>query len=243
MDFGMVDLSRLFGRARSERPSIRRINRIAQHLGACSYLEIGVDQGLTFNGLSFEHKVAVDPRFRFDVAEFQRDGVEFHATTSDQYFIRYGSSRKFDIVFLDGLHTFQQTFRDFCNSLACSHDRTVWLIDDVFPTDVYSAWPNQSEAVRFRKEAGGEGPAWHGDVFKIVFALHDFFPMFSYVTLGAGANFQALVWKSPRTGYSPIFSTLEAIERLTYFDMLNHRNAMNMKSEERGLEEFCASLP
>jgi Glycosyltransferase 61 len=222
--------------------SVRRINQIARHVGARSYLEIGVFRGKTFNALDFERKVAVDPKFQFDVADYQREGVEFHHLHSDQYFIRHGLSQTFDIIFLDGLHTFQQTLRDFCNSLACAHDRTVWLIDDVLPVDVFSAWPNQTEAVAFRKRAGGDGWAWHGDVYKVVFAIHDYFPMYSYVTLGGRGNPQAIVWKAPRVDFTPIFDSMEAIERVSYFDLLKREEILKVRPDEEGLRLFLESM-
>jgi len=222
--------------------SVRRINQIAKHVGARSYLEIGVFRGKTFNALDFERKVAVDPRFQFDVADYQREGIEFHQMPSDQYFTRHGLSRTFDIIFLDGLHTFQQTLRDFCNSLACAHDQTVWLIDDVLPVDVYSAWPNQTEALKFRRQAGGEGWAWHGDVYKVVFAIHDFFPMYSYVTLGGRGNPQAIVWKAPRVDFTPIFDSIEAIERLSYFDLLKRQEILKVRPDEEGFRLFLESI-
>jgi predicted O-methyltransferase YrrM len=222
--------------------TLRRINRIAQHMGARSYLEIGVARGKTFNNLEFDRKVAVDPKFNFDVAEFQKEGVEFHALPSDRYFTECNGSEKFDIIFLDGLHRFQQTFRDFCNSLACAHDRTVILIDDIYPIDVYSALPLQRDAYEFRRRAGTESPAWHGDVFKVVFAIHDFFPMFSYVTL-KGGNPQTLLWKAPREDFSPVFDSLEAVERLSYFDFLKHEAVLNLQPEKDGFNTFYASMP
>jgi len=222
--------------------SVRRINQIAKHVGARSYLEIGVFRGKTFNALDFECKVAVDPSFQFDIADYQREGVEFYQMLSDQYFTRHGLSRTFDIIFLDGLHTFQQTFRDFCNSLACAHDQTVWLIDDVLPVDVYSAWPNQKEALGFRKRAGGDSWAWHGDVYKVVFAIHDFFPMYSYVTLGGRGNPQAIVWKAPRVDFTPIFDSTNAIERVSYFDLLKREEILKVKPDEEGLRLFLESM-
>ena len=222
--------------------TLRRLNRIAQHMGARSYLEIGVARGRTFNSLEFDRKVAVDPKFNFEVAEFQKEGVEFHALPSDRYFTERNSSEKFDIIFLDGLHRFQQTFRDFCNSLACAHDRTVILIDDIYPIDVYSALPLQRDAFEFRRRAGTESPAWHGDVFKVIFAIHDFFPMFRYVTL-KGGNAQTLLWKSPREGFSPMFDSLEAVERLSYFDLLKREAVLNLQEENDGFDTFCASMP
>jgi hypothetical protein len=221
--------------------SVRRIRRIAKLIDATSYLEIGVNRGATFNALQFERKVAVDPNFLFEVSEFRKEGVEFHAMESDRYFTDHGASRKFDIIFIDGLHTFQQTFRDFCNSLCCSHDRTVWLIDDVFPSDVYSAWQNQREAIEFRRRAGGGGIKWHGDVFKVLFVIHDYFPLLSYITLREG-NAQSIVWKSPRDGFSRAFAGLEAIERLGYFDLLRKTELLNLMPEALGFRQFTESV-
>lgn len=228
---------------RRERPTVNRINRIARHVQARTYLEVGVARGNTFHALSFERQVAVDPSFRFDVAEHRRDGVEFHEVSSDAYFTQIAKRETFDIVFLDGLHVFAQTFRDFCNSLAFAHDRTVWIVDDVLPTDVYSAWPSHEEAVRYRREAGGDSYAWHGDVFKVVFAIHDLFPMFTYVTLGEAEDAQTLLWKAPRKDFAPVFNSLERIERLTYFDFRRHRQVLKAMPEEEGLKLFFDSVP
>lgn len=222
--------------------SVRRIGRIAQHMGARSYLEIGVCRGQTFHHVQFDRKVAVDPRFRFEVGDFQRDGVEFHAVCSDAYFTTKAGSQKFDIVFLDGLHTFQQTFRDFCNSLACAHERTIWLIDDVLPVDIYSAWPVESEAIACRKKSGVESSAWHGDVYKVVFAIHDFFPMFSYVTIIGSGNPQTLVWKAPRSDFSPLLNSMEAIERMGYFDLLRRMAILNAKAEDAAFRDMVSSI-
>ena len=125
------------------RPSARRIARIGEFLRARSYLEVGVNRGKTFNRLNFDHKVAVDPRFRFETSEFAKEGVAFYEGTSDEFFSGKLTSELFDIVFLDGMHTFQQTFKDLVNSMACSRERTVWLIDDVVPLDYYGSLPDQ----------------------------------------------------------------------------------------------------
>ncbi len=226
-----------------EKHSVRRIRRVSAHVGAQSYLEIGVNRGKTFLPLDFDVKVAVDPEFKFDVSTHQCDGVEFHSITSDEYFSLHGGQRKFDIIFLDGMHTFQQTFRDFCSSQSCAHDRTVWLIDDVIPSDVYSAWPSQGEAARFRRRDGvPPRGAWHGDVFKVVFAIHDFFPTVSYVTLKGGGNPQTLVWRTPRPGFAPVFSKMEDIERMGYFDLLKREAILNGRPEDEGFEYFFSSF-
>ena len=43
---------------------------------------------------------------------------------------------------MDGLHTFSQTLRDFLASQAMAHNKTVWLIDDTFPSDPVAAEPD-----------------------------------------------------------------------------------------------------
>jgi hypothetical protein len=58
-------VSPLLGDILYSRP--RRINRLAKLIDAQSYLEIGVASGETFFRVDCPRKVAVDPRFQFDV--------------------------------------------------------------------------------------------------------------------------------------------------------------------------------
>ncbi len=168
--------------------SARRLNRIAEITGASSYLEVGVAAGETLLGVELTDKTAVEPAFRFDHRSVD-DGTRFFEVTSDQFFAHFTNARtRFDLVFLDGLHTFEQTFRDFCATLACTGPDTVWVIDDVMPSDPYSMLPTPAEAVRRRTEAGGKGGAWHGDVFKVVLAIREFFPNMDLRTIATGGN-------------------------------------------------------
>src|SRR5215469_1611634 len=48
-------------RKSNQQHSVRRINRIAAHTGAKTYLEIGVSRGLTFRNVQITRKVGVDP--------------------------------------------------------------------------------------------------------------------------------------------------------------------------------------
>lgn len=228
-----------------ETPAARRLKRIAAHVGATSYLEIGVAKGSTFNSVDLRHKVAVDPVFRFNVEEFQQDGVEFVAKTSDDFFLHLEEETAFDLIFLDGLHTFEQTLRDFCNSMSCAHRRTVWLIDDVLPVDVFSSLSSFADAVEFRKAAGVTAHAngWHGDVYKLPLMIHDFFPLLNYVTISNRGNPQTIVWRAPRVGFKPVFENAEAIARLGYFDLLKRENLLNLMTEEEAFDYFFASMP
>lgn len=219
--------------------SVRRLTALAKINNSESYLEVGVRNGATFLNVPVKRKVAVDPLFRFDYRSSINDSTEFWPITSDAYFTEHSSEERFDLIFLDGLHTFEQTLRDFCNSLVSSHSRTIWLIDDTLPRDAYSSWPNQAESIKGRRNAGLHGNLWHGDVYKMVFMLHDFFPMFDYLTLEGSGNPQTVVWYKPRKDYTPRYNSLEAISRLTYFDLQKEIGLLNGMKEKHALESLC----
>lgn len=220
----------------------RRINAIAAGIDAKTYLEIGVYKGDTFMAVDIPQKEAVDPNFRFDYQSHASESVRFHAMPSDDYFVSRNENKPFDIVFLDGLHTFEQTFRDFCNTLSSTHGGSVILLDDTIPSDVYSAYPNQQTAVRLRNQAGGAGNAWHGDVYKMIFAIHDFFPTLSYLTIGTMGNPQTLVWRESRKEFRPRFDSLEAISRMSWFDYKQNMDLARLVPEPEALEQVSAGV-
>ena len=91
----------------------------------CKYLEIGVCNGYIFNKLDLkeENKYGVDP---------DRGGN--YRMTSDQFFSE-NKEKKFDVIFMDGLHHYNQCQRDIINSLKCLNDNGVILIHDMIPTN------------------------------------------------------------------------------------------------------------
>lgn len=226
--------------------SARRLNALAKAFDAKTYLEIGVEKGQTFFDVGVDNKIAVDPNFLFDPKSRENPSSQFFQCTSDAFFGSYYGSA-FDLVFLDGLHHFEQTLRDLMNVLVFSHDRTIILIDDVFPTDAFSGLREHGDANFFRAQAGKDGQAWHGDVYKLVYYIHDFLPTLSYATIDDGWNRQTLLWKRPRTEFRPVFNDLEKISRLTYFDIHKHLNVMRFMSEEDvialAIQEMSSSVP
>ncbi|ACL61105.1 class I SAM-dependent methyltransferase [Methylobacterium nodulans] len=215
------------------RESSRRINLLSTLNSTKSYLEIGVETGGTFIEVEAEYKVGVDINFLFDTEALGNERVKFFRQPSDEFFSH--NKYVFDLVFIDGLHTFEQTLRDFMNSLVFTHERSIIIIDDVFPSDVYSSLRGHFDAVGFRHQAGGSGHDWHGDVYKLIFFIHDFMPTLSYATINEGLNKQTVVWRENRKKFSPIFNDVEPISRLDYFSMLKNKEIMNFISE--------ASLP
>ena len=222
--------------------SVRRIRRFAELNGGRSYLEIGVSKGNTFHALDFPRKVAVDPLFRFDVEQHARAGVDFFEVPSDEYFEKFPPQEAFDVIFLDGLHVFEQTWRDFTNSLKCSHDRTIWLIDDVLPCDEFSALPDPEECSRLRLEIGSPVHKWHGDIYKTMFAIHDFCPDYSFLSINSNGNGQGVVWRQPRRDVAPVLGSMEAVQTLDYFGMQRLESVMNFCSEEEAMDILQAAF-
>lgn len=201
-----------------------RLNALAVLGQARKYLEIGVSHGTTFRQVQVPYKVAVDPKFRFDFREESSPQTFFHETTSDRFFAtlawQHGS---FDLIYLDGLHTFSQTFRDFCASLRFAHERTIWLIDDTHPTGPLAASLNRRWVSCCRRWFHLRDRSWMGDVYKVVFAVHDFFPQFSYATFSGHG--QTAMWSQTRKDFTPTWNSLRAIEGLQYRGFRRYRHS------------------
>lgn len=196
-----------------------RLNALAKAIDAKRYLEIGVCKGATFLAVDIPFKVAVDPRFQFDIAAHAAEGSHYHEVVSDEFFCKIAKTYPpFDLIYLDGLHTFEQTFRDFCASMAYAHPRTVWLIDDTCPTNLAAAEPSLQRWAMLKKRLDIASASWMGDVYKLVCAIHDFFPQMSFATFPHHG--QTVVWHQPREDFAPRWNSLKAISELGYADFV-----------------------
>jgi hypothetical protein len=200
-------------------------------IGGQRYLEIGVSTGDTFRAVEAAERTGVDPAFAFDITTFADAQTRLAPQTSDAFFAAEAPSNAYDLVFIDGLHQFEQVARDFSNAILHTHRRSVILIDDVFPNDAYSALPQEAATQRHRQAAGVEDAAWHGDVYKMVFVLHDFWPGLNYRTILGAGNPQTLVWRAGGVQRKPFFNNFEFITRLSYFDMLDCFSLMQPAAE------------
>ncbi|WP_287241931.1 MULTISPECIES: class I SAM-dependent methyltransferase [unclassified Okeania] len=169
--------------------------------------------------------MAVDPKFRFNTAQYATENVLFLEVTSDEFF-RHHAKRfePFDLIYLDGLHTFEQTFRDFCASLSCAHTKTIWLIDDTCPGSYAQAQSSLQRCRQLQKISGEKNKSWMGDVFKVVAAIHDFFPQYSFATFPHHG--QTVVWNKWRVDFEPKWNSLETISRLEYSDFVELQGSL-----------------
>jgi hypothetical protein len=133
------------------------------------YLEIGIFDGLVFTRVNASTKVAVDPHIRISKVRRallgMRSGVSLHEVPSDDYFASLAAKTEFDVIFVDGLHLYEQALRDTENSLAHLADGGVVLVHDCNPTAAAVADRDPGTAIK----AGHR--AWCGDVWKAVVHL------------------------------------------------------------------------
>lgn len=181
-----------------------------------SYLEIGVNKGVTFNALKAGRKVAVDPKFLFDfqaVAE-EDASASFHEITSDEYFGEVaGPDTAFDVIYLDGLHTSEQTIRDLINAISFLKPHGVIVIDDVFPCSYMASLPDRAHMRVIRAATNDPSGAWMGDVFRLVFFVETFCQQFSYHTVNNNHG-QLILWREPRP--SVVDRTLREVGEKAY---------------------------
>jgi hypothetical protein len=127
------------------------INGLIARYDYKSYLEIGVNTpaqpGYNWVGITAEIKHGVDPNV--DTT---------YKMTSDDFFEKH-VTQKYDIVFVDGLHIFEQAYRDIVNSLANLNENGIIVVHDCNPV---------TEITQRRVRASD---AWHGDVWKAIVKL------------------------------------------------------------------------
>ena len=110
------------------------------------YLEIGCDQDQLFSKVKIKNKTGVDPSSGGSVRK-----------NSDDFF--KDNKDKFDIVFIDGLHIYDQVKRDILNSVDCLKENGIILVHDCMPDNM-----SKQAVPRYRM-------IWNGDVWKAIVDL------------------------------------------------------------------------
>lgn len=196
--------------------SSRRLNALARGLHADRYLEIGVEYGYTLENVRVQRRVGVDPAPRFELSSLP-GGIVFHELESDVFFAALDESETFDLAFLDGLHTFEQTTTDLFNTLR-HVPHGVALIDDTFPPNALAGLPELEESLSLQRDAAIEPLAWMGDVWKLVVLIDRYLPQLDFRTIVGGGNVQTLVWRRDHDQVidGPSEAEMAEIETLSY---------------------------
>ena len=112
-----------------------------------NYLEIGCQGNICFDAVPMMNKIGVDP-----------EGGGTHKEYSDDFFLY--NTICFDVIFIDGLHIYEQVRRDVINSIKFLKPGGWVAIHDMLPHDAISEHVPMISS----------GP-WFGDVWKIAFEL------------------------------------------------------------------------
>ena len=126
------------------------INYLIERYNYKSYLEIGVQYPQSnFFKVNAEYKTEVEP---FPVGDWANKNIM--PVTSDEWFVDL--QEKYDIIFIDGLHTREQCLADILNSLKHLTDNGTILVHDCLPTAEYQTTHEDN------------GREWTGDVWKSI---------------------------------------------------------------------------
>uniref|UniRef100_A0A6C0KUM4 Glycosyltransferase 2-like domain-containing protein n=1 Tax=viral metagenome TaxID=1070528 RepID=A0A6C0KUM4_9ZZZZ len=132
------------------------------------YLEIGVENGYTFNNVHFEidNKIGVDPDPKFEYS----DNITIIKKTSDEYFS--DCDDEFDVIFIDGMHQCEYVLRDINNAIKHlkSNGKRIICIDDILPQN----YREQFKIPILHSYENGilkYGEPWTGDVWKVAYYL------------------------------------------------------------------------
>jgi hypothetical protein len=165
-----------------------------------SYLEIGCDRNQSFSNINIHKRVGVDP---------VEGGT--HKMTSDEFFSN--NNDKFDIIFIDGLHQYEQVIKDVKNSLNCLTKNGIILLHDCLPRTLWNqVYP------RINSD-------WNGDVWKAIVECRTYENIDTYTCI-ADRGIGVIV---PRKNMNKLILNKKYFKGLKYKDYYqNHEQYMNL---------------
>lgn len=130
------------------------INYLIKNRKYKKYLEIGVSSGDCIKKINAEIKDGVDPGH-----EISNPPEVNYPLSSDVFFESIDQSRKYDLIFIDGLHHHDQVDRDIDNSLTHLNKNGIIVLHDCNPPEYeLQIVPRQTVL-------------WNGDVWKSIVRL------------------------------------------------------------------------
>ncbi len=191
------------------------INQCCKAVNAQSYLEIGInDRTKNFDLINCRFKIGVDPN-PAAVANFTGTSDEFFEALF--LFEREIPSISFDVVFLDGLHHYEQLKKDFENALACLKENGLIIIHDTNPAE--ERFTHVPRDIRGR---------WNGDCWKLISEIYQY-PV-EWVTCDWEANGVTVV-KVPTT-HIPVSLGIRGERNWQYF-IENKKSFLNLVNRQK----------
>jgi hypothetical protein len=155
---------------------LRVINRVIEHTGARTYLEIGVGRGIVFSRVRAPRKLGVDPRGAAPRIQKMvgNPACSYFQMSSSDFFREYDSllgETRLDVAFVDGLHTYPQALEDVENCLKHLAPAGFIIMHDCCPPSATAATPAGSWKEAASLGLPGWNGAWTGDVWKAIVHL------------------------------------------------------------------------
>jgi hypothetical protein len=227
------------------------INTLLTRIKGNNYLEIGVRDGKTITEVKAKHKVGVDPAYHLK-RNLALKGVlglndfKLFKQTSDEFF-KNEAKKTFpdgiDLVFIDGLHNYDQSLRDVINSLEFLNPNGFMVLHDCNPKGAAQAYPiknSYDEVIEVLQSGGIEGwtGEWNGDVWKTIVHLRAFHPELNVRTIDADQGLGVISFGQNHHQLNVEKSELENAE----FDFLeqNRKRFLGLISKEEFLTELKA---
>jgi hypothetical protein len=226
---------------------IEVIQKIIDKKKACSYLEIGVSDGYNFFRIKARKKIAVDPYFRFSktrrrlwmIKNPYNLSTKYYEVTSDDFFSRLDRKLKFDLIFIDGLHTYGQSLQDVFNSLAHLDEKGLIIIHDCNPPHQEAAHPAESGHDEDTSKIPGRPGEWCGDVWKTICYLRSFRKDLKVFVLNCDYGLGMVLRGNPENHLN---LRENEINEMSYEDLSTKRTPLLNLKEENYLVEFLEEI-
>lgn len=134
------------------------MNYLISKYNYTTYLEIGVNDGLCIRKIKIQHKDGVDPFPGSEVGGAIVPEINYEMT-SNKFFETIEPERKYDLIFIDGLHHSDQVDIDIMNALKHLNQNGIIILHDCNPPEY--------ELQLVPRVTG----LWNGDVWKSVAKL------------------------------------------------------------------------
>lgn len=186
------------------------LNHLIDTYSFVNYLEIGVFSGECIRAIKAEHKDGVDPGHE----GFMVDEVNYRVTSDEFFEFISGHDIKYDLIFIDGLHHYEQVKKDIENSLTHLQPNGIIMMHDCNPLTYESQLvPRQSVT-------------WHGDVWKAYVEFKQTHPAFDCYVVDTDCGCGVIVNNEDKTQI-PINLDLD----YKYLDK-NRKEILNLVSVE-----------
>ena len=179
------------------------INKIIKKKKYKTYLEIGCQADVNFSKIQIDKRIGVDPH----------DGGT-HRMTSDVFFQNNNDS--FDIIFIDGLHEYDQVLRDIKNSVKFLNKDGIIVVHDCLPSKIWHQTIPQTHS------------SWNGDVWKAIVECRTFDYLDTYTCIadhGLGIIFN----RKNKNRLDLESKNFKELKFRDYYE--NHKKFMNTISE------------